>query len=139
MYAWTHLPLWVRAGSALIMLSISTSMLMRGVLWYWGWAGGAILLFFTFVKPIGPNPWKQYDAGPRTELPPVPRLDGSSPLKESPEEVLAKIRAARGDQPKSLQPRYETRKPSGIAWLVGGAAVTVFFALAVLYGMRAFN
>jgi hypothetical protein len=101
MYAWTHLPLWVRAGSALVMLSFSTSMLMRGVLWYWGWAGGAILLFFTFVKPIGPNPWKQYDAGPRTELPPVPRLDGS-PLKESPEEVLAKIRT---------QPGYKPRPP----------------------------
>lgn len=95
MYAWTHLPLWVRAGSALVMLSISTGLLMRGILWYWGWVAGALLLFFTFVKPIGPSPWKLPERRELPELPPVPARDGT-PLKESPEEVLRRIRAARG-------------------------------------------
>lgn len=130
MYAWTHLPIWVRAGSALILLGISTIMLMRNVVWPWGWAGGAVLLFFSFVKPIGPSPWKDRLRSETSELPPVPRLDGST-AKETPEEVLARIRAARGDKPApAVKPRPAASKPNGFVWLICGVAAIIFILFA---------
>jgi len=103
-----------------------------------GWVIGLFMLFFSFVKPIGPSPWKRYDAAKLPELPPVPRFDGSK-LKESPQEVLAKILAARGDKSRPAPDPYRDHslgKPSGMLWLIGGMAATIFVVLALIGAFR---
>lgn len=44
---WYELPVWLRAGVAVLLLLISTVLWFAGWIWPWGWAAGAILLVFS--------------------------------------------------------------------------------------------
>jgi len=41
---WSDLPAWLRYGTALIFLGISTGLWFAGRIWPWGWAVGIVLL-----------------------------------------------------------------------------------------------
>jgi hypothetical protein len=41
---WSDLPAWLRYGTALVFLAISTALWFAGRLWPWGWGVGVVLL-----------------------------------------------------------------------------------------------
>lgn len=43
---WSERSAWIRYGVAGVFILISTLLLLGGVVWFWGWAVGGILLLF---------------------------------------------------------------------------------------------
>jgi hypothetical protein len=41
---WSDLPAWLRYGTAIVFLAISTALWFAGRLWIWGWVVGVVLL-----------------------------------------------------------------------------------------------
>ncbi|HWB19519.1 MAG TPA: hypothetical protein VG711_04395 [Phycisphaerales bacterium] len=44
---WGDLNPWVQYGIALGLIGISTALYFSGILWFWGWAAGGVLLLFS--------------------------------------------------------------------------------------------
>jgi hypothetical protein len=66
---WTHLPRWLKFGTAAAVLGYSTYWAFeRGVFFGWGFGMGGLLLIMSFMKPLGP---------PRRKTPSAPLPDTS--------------------------------------------------------------
>lgn len=53
--AWTRLPKWVKFGSACGVLGYTLYLYSNRILWPWGIGIGGLLLFMSFMPPLGPR------------------------------------------------------------------------------------